>query len=99
MNQANGIPIITWHNNRSDQEFEKLTPLLLALSWENDVRKVIQRVVDIKNNCVDFYNVEGSTFTNLSFGSLEEITSEFLTSTKLPTLTFSSKNVQGLILA
>ena len=62
-NKDNGIPIITWHSSQSDNELIKMIPLLEFLSKVDDVRIVIQKVVNgnyinytevnklIKKNC------------------------------------------------
>ena len=64
-NKENGIPIITWHSSQSDNELIKMIPLLEFLSKVDDVRIVIQKVVNgnyinytevnklIKKNCLN----------------------------------------------
>ena len=64
-NKDNGIPIITWHSSQSDNELIKMIPLLEFLSKVDDVRIVIQKVVNgnyinytevnklIKKNCLN----------------------------------------------
>ena len=45
-NKANGLPILTWHSIQSDNELIKLIPLLTFLSNVDDIRPVINKVVN-----------------------------------------------------
>ena len=56
-NEENGIPIKTWYDDLNDNELIKLIPLLKYLSEVNDVRNIITKVVNRRNNEVDFYEV------------------------------------------
>ena len=53
-NVENGLPIKTWHFDKSDFELEKFVPLLNYLSEVDDVRKIIRKIVDNKENIIDF---------------------------------------------
>ena len=50
MNQDNGLPIMTWYENMNDNELIKLIPLLEYLSNVNDVRPIINQIVNLKEN-------------------------------------------------
>lgn len=52
VNQENGIPILTWHYDKTDSELLKLIPLLEYLSYVDDVRDFI--VKGVSNNVVNF---------------------------------------------
>ena len=54
LNQENGIPILTWYDNINDNELNKLVPLLKYLSKVDDVRPVINQIVDREKNEVNF---------------------------------------------
>ena len=45
-NKANGLPILTWHSIQTDNELIKLIPLLNYLANVDDVRPVINKVVN-----------------------------------------------------
>ena len=45
-NKTNGLPILTWHSIQSDNELIKLIPLLTYLSTVDDIRPVINKVVN-----------------------------------------------------
>jgi len=45
-NKANGLPILTWHSIQSDNELIKLIPLLTYLSNVDDIRPIINKVVN-----------------------------------------------------
>lgn len=55
VNKENGIPILTWHYDKSDKELLKIIPLLEKLSRVSDVRTVIKKIV--KNNVIDYKEV------------------------------------------
>ena len=57
-NEDNGIPIKTWYDDLNDNELIKLIPLLKYLSNVDDVRYIIQQIVDKRNNEIDFYIVD-----------------------------------------
>ena len=46
LNKSNGLPILTWHSFQSDNELIKLIPLLIHLTIVDDVRTVINKVVN-----------------------------------------------------
>ena len=46
LNKMNGLPILTWHSIQSDNELMKLIPLLLYLTNIDDVRLIINKVVN-----------------------------------------------------
>lgn len=48
----NGIPIVSWYDDRSDKELDALFPLLITLSKVGDVRKYIKRFV--KKDRIDY---------------------------------------------
>ena len=54
-NICNGIPIKTWHYDKTDQELIKLIPVLRFLSNVNDVRDYIPKFVD--NDEIDFRKI------------------------------------------
>ena len=54
MNQDNGLPIMTWYENMNDNELIKLIPLLEYLSNVNDVRPIINQIVNRESNEIDF---------------------------------------------
>ena len=45
-NKSNGVPIKTWHFDKTDQELIKLIPVLQFLSNVNDVRDYIPKLVE-----------------------------------------------------
>ena len=54
MNKENAIPIFTWEDDENDNELIKLIPVLKYLAEVNDVRTVINQIVDRNNEKVDF---------------------------------------------
>ena len=44
-NKDNGLPILTWFNNKNDKELYYLLPILEFLSYVNDVRDYIKNIV------------------------------------------------------
>ena len=54
MNKENAIPILTWESDVNDTELLKLIPVLKYLSNVDDVRNVINDIVDRNNEVVDF---------------------------------------------
>ena len=46
LNKMNGLPILTWHSIQSDNELIKLIPLLLYLTNVDDIRPIINKVVN-----------------------------------------------------
>ena len=54
-NKNNGIPIKSWHFDKSDSELIKIIPLLKYLAKTNDVRKYIPFIV--KNDEINFENI------------------------------------------
>ena len=57
VNEDNGIPILTWYDDLTDNELIKLIPLLKYLANVDDVRPVINQIVNRRTNEVDFYMV------------------------------------------
>ena len=55
LNKENGIPILTWHSSKSDNELMKLVPLLEYLAKVDDVRESIKKVIN--GNFVNFREV------------------------------------------
>ena len=64
MNQENGLPIITWYENLSDNELIKLIPLLEYLSNVSDVRPIIEQIVNKEKNEIDFNLVKNLYLNN-----------------------------------
>ena len=54
MDKENAIPILTWEDDENDNELIKLIPVLKYLAEVNDVRTVINQIVDRNNEKVDF---------------------------------------------
>ena len=54
LNKENGIPILSWFDNPNDNELMKLVPLLKYLSSINDVRPIINQIVNKKTEQIDF---------------------------------------------
>ena len=46
LNKMNGLPILTWHSIQTDNELIKLIPLLLYLTNVDDIRIIINKVVN-----------------------------------------------------
>ena len=61
LNKTNGLPILTWHSIQNDYELMKLLPLLEYLSTVDDVRTVINQVV---NGYYINYNIVNKLITN-----------------------------------
>lgn len=47
----NAIPCTSWYDDMSDTELDKIATLLEKLAYEDDVRRVIRKI--IKNNKID----------------------------------------------
>lgn len=47
----NAIPCISWYDDMSDTQLDRIATLLEKMVYEDDVRKVVKRV--IKNNLID----------------------------------------------
>ena len=54
LNQDNGLPIKSWYEDPNDIELKKLIPILKILGSTTDVRTFIKKLVDQKNNIIDF---------------------------------------------
>ena len=54
LNQDNGLPIKSWYEDPNDIELKKLIPILKILGNTTDVRTLIKKFVDQKNNKIDF---------------------------------------------
>ena len=54
LNSDNGLPILTWFDDRNDQELYKITPVLEFLSGVPDVREYIGKIV--VNNEISYIN-------------------------------------------
>lgn len=52
VNQDNGIPIPTWHYDKTDTELLKLIPILEFLAYVDDVRGYVKKIVS--GNEIDF---------------------------------------------
>ena len=50
----NGLPILSWFDNRSDKELINIQPILKFLGNVEDVRKYIKKFV--RNNCINYEN-------------------------------------------
>ena len=46
LNKENGFPIRTWHFDKTDRELEKIIPYLSYLSKVDDVRQILNKVVN-----------------------------------------------------
>ena len=57
LNKENGIPILTWIDNPNDTELMKMIPLLKYLSKVNDVRNLINQIVNKTNGQLDINKV------------------------------------------
>lgn len=55
LNKDNGIPILTWHSCKTDNELIKLIPLLEYLAKVDDVREAIKKVIN--GNYVNYREV------------------------------------------
>ena len=71
LNQENGIPIKTWHSDKTDQELIKLIPLFEYLSKKeiSDIREIIKKIV--VNNSIDF-NLVNSIINRNNFTDKRE---------------------------
>ena len=49
LNKENGIPILSWYGEPKDNELIKLIPLLKYLAKVDDVRNIINKIIDRKN--------------------------------------------------
>ena len=47
----NAIPCISWYDDMSDTELDRIATILEKLAYEEDVRKIIRKI--IKNNTID----------------------------------------------
>lgn len=45
----NAIPILSWYDSLEDRELPRLTHILERLAYEEDVRKVIKKLVTVNN--------------------------------------------------
>ena len=66
LNQDNGIPILTWYEDLEDKELINLIPLLKYLSIVDDVRPIINKIVDQKSNTINFALVENMIKNKIS---------------------------------
>ena len=69
-NKDNGIPILTWHSIKSDNELIKLIPLLEYLSQCDDVRNVIKKVIN--GNFINYHEVNKLLNNNKNKENIEE---------------------------
>ena len=56
-NKMNGLPILTWHSIQTDNELIKLIPLLEYLSKVDDVRPIINEIINREKNEIDFEGI------------------------------------------
>ena len=54
LNHENGLPILTWFNDKNDRELYKITPILEFLSNVYDVREYIKQIV--LNDAISYDN-------------------------------------------
>ena len=47
----NAIPCISWYDDMNDTELDRIATVLEKLAYEDDVRKIIKKI--IKNNTFD----------------------------------------------
>lgn len=47
----NAIPCTSWYDDMADTELDRIATILEKLAYEDDVRKVIRKI--IKNNMID----------------------------------------------
>ena len=47
----NAIPCTSWYDDMTDNELERIANILEKLAYEDDVRKIIRKI--IKNNQID----------------------------------------------
>ena len=66
VNQDNGIPILTWHYDKNDNELMKLVPILEFLSTVDDVRPYIMKIVKRNTNEIDFNIVNNILNENIN---------------------------------
>ena len=59
INKNNGIPIPTWIDDPNDNELLKLIPILQYLSTVNDVRPIINKIVNKSKDILDYSKVNG----------------------------------------
>ena len=64
MNRDNGLPIETWYDNLDDNELIKLIPLLEFLSKVDDVRPIINQIINREKNEIDFNKVKKLLLNN-----------------------------------
>ena len=64
-NKENGIPIISWFDDPNDNELMKFIPLLKYLSKVNDVRDIINHIVDKKTEQLDFNIIDKMINNNI----------------------------------
>ena len=89
-NVDNGIPILTWYDNLNDQELLKLIPLLKFLSKVDDVRTVINKIVNRQVHQVDFelanqiINDKNSNNSNIGNVKLFNVTNPYSYLTEQP---------------
>ena len=48
----NGLPILSWFDNRNDKELINILPILRFLNKVDDVRKYIKKF--LRNNCINY---------------------------------------------
>ena len=56
LHPLNGIPIETWEGDKKDQEFIKITPILIYLSKVEDVRDYIEKFVIRNIICYEIFH-------------------------------------------
>ena len=48
----NALPIISWYDSMDDRELPRLTMILERLAYEEDIRKIIKKIIT-SNNEID----------------------------------------------
>jgi len=71
LNRDNGLPILTWYENIKDNELIKFIPLLEFLSKVEDVRPIINQIVNKEKNEIDF-NIFKKIASNYKFRNDKE---------------------------
>ena len=76
LNKDNGIPILTWIDNPNDNELIKLIPILKYLSKINDVRPIINQIINKINGELDF-NIIDNILKNNQINNFDKYNNMF----------------------